>query len=65
MTLEDWYERLRTKNRKAEAYADACEDAAEREMAEGNPRNAQVNATLAVSARLEALSCAIGWLADD
>ena len=44
-----------------EATAEAHEGEAKHEMAEGNPRGAQVYATLAVSARLEALSYAIRY----
>ena len=62
MTVEGWYERLCRKHREATAFAEAWESAAEREMDQCNPRNAQVNATLAVSARLEAVSCAIQQL---
>ena len=41
---------------------EASERDAERNMDKGRPRDAQVYATLAVSARLEAVSCAIQQL---
>ena len=46
-------------HRAIEAKATAQESNAQYRMDQGNPRNAQVHATLAVSARLEALSYAL------
>ena len=62
MTVEGWYKSLSRKHREATAFAEACEGDAKREMDKGRPRDAQVYATLAVSARLEAVSCAIQQL---
>jgi hypothetical protein len=58
MNGEPWHEKY---YREIEATAEAHEGGAKCEMAEGNPRDAQVHATLAVSARLEALSYAIRY----
>jgi hypothetical protein len=65
MKVEGWYERLLEEYREIEATASWLEGDAKREMDQGNPRNAQVYATLAVSARLEALSYSIRELARD
>ena len=56
MKIEQWRE-----YRAIEATAEAHERDAKHEMAEGNPRKGKVYATLAVSARLEALSYAIRY----
>ena len=58
MNGEPWHEKH---YRKIEATAEAHEGDAKSQMAEGNPRDAKVYATLAVSARLEALSYAIRY----
>jgi hypothetical protein len=59
MNGEPWHEKH---CREIEATAEAHEGDAKYEMeTEGNPRDAQVYATLAVSARLEALSYAIRY----
>ena len=65
MTVEGWYERLRREHLEIEATAEAHEGDAKREIDKGNPRGAQVYATLAVSARLEALSRVIREVAHD
>ena len=56
MNSEQWKE-----YRVIEATAEAHERDARSEMDQGKPRDAQVHATLAVSARLEALSYAIRY----
>ncbi len=54
MNREQWKE-----YRAIEAGAEAQESCANNALGDGNPRDAQVYATLAVSLRLEALSYAI------
>ena len=65
MTVEDWYERLRREHLEIEATAEAHERDAKSAMKQGKPRDAKVYATLAVSARLEALSRVIREVAPD
>jgi len=64
-TVENWYECLLKEYREIEAIASELEGDAKREMDKGNPRGAQVYATLAVSSRLEALSYSIRELTSD
>jgi len=65
LTVEKWYERLRRERQEVEAVASKLEGEAKHEMAEGNPRGAQVYATLAVSSRLDALNHTIREVAPD